>query len=578
MRQFVRQNLFLFGLIISLAACHSVANSDDLLLDRANSLMQHYPDSALSLLETLSFPQNPPSPQSARYALLLTQAHDKNYVTHTDDSLIRIAVHYYDSVDGDVGLRAKAHYYWGRVQQDRKEIPSCVHEYLMAISLAEKAEEKNISYLAYANLGFVFYMADFNDRADSCFRQAELLAVQFNDSARLAWVLAQTGGNYMAKEEAPYPIAKQYLDRALMIAKITGNRDVEEITSSSLSTYYSLCQDGRSAVEFAKGCIALSGNDSTYYGVYLLVGDGYYQLAQYDSAKIYLQKSLPVNSSKPLSGVYMRLSDIAKAEGHYEEAVKYENLLTDCLDSMRVHQQSVAIASVIKDASIYSIREHQAISFSRFQYLLIFLLAILVLLVVFFIYKRRKYYQDALKVHVERENLKTHLTHELEQKSLALDQLRQFLQLRPEEAESAEAQQMRAQIHALEEEKRLILKSLLEHLEVYLKMQQIIRYYKEYGDYKECFEQDDWVHLMMSIDASQQFRQCLLACNNSLQEDEIHLCYLLQIGLSVIDISIVLGCTRDNVYKKKKAVFAKLKLAAENDELKDIWERVASIF
>lgn len=540
--------------------------------------MQEYPDSALSLLETFSFSQKVSSAQSARYALLLTQAHDKNYITHTDDSLIRIAVDYYDSIGEDVGLRAKAHHYWGRVQQERNKIPSCVREYLLAISLAEKAEEKNISYLAYANLGFVFYMADFNDKADSCFRQAELLAVQFNDSARLAWVLAETGENCMAKGEAFYPVAKQYLDRALMIAKVTGNKSVEGIASSSLSTYYSLHQDGRSAVEFAKRCIALSGNDSTYYGAYLSVGDGYYQLGQYDSAKVYLQKSLPVNVAETLSGVYMRLSDIAKAEGRYEEAIKQENLLTDCLDSMRVHQQSAAIASAIKDASIHSIRQRHATSFSRFQYLLIVLFTILALLVVFFIRKRKKYYQDALKVRIEREKLRDRFTRELEQKSLALEQLRQSLPLRQDEVESAETQQMRTQICALENEKRLILKSLLEHVEVYLKMQQIIRYYKEYGDYKEHFEHDDWLHLMASIDTSEQFCECLLACDNSLADDEIHLCYLLQIGLSIIDISIVMSCTRDNVYKKKKAVFSKLKLAAENDDLKAIWAKVAPLF
>lgn len=574
----MRQKLFLFVLIFSLAACHSVANRDDLLLDRADSLMQEYPDSALSLLETFSFSQKVSSAQSARYALLLTQAHDKNYIPHTDDSLIRIAVDYYDSIGEDVGLRAKAHYYWGRVQQERKKIPSCAREYLLAISLAEKAEEKNISYLAYANLGFVFYMADFNDKADSCFRQAELLAVQFNDSARLAWVLAETGENCMAKGEAFYPVAKQYLDRALVIAKVTGNKSVEGIASSSLSTYYSLHQDGRSAVEFAKRCIALSGNDSTYYGAYLSVGDGYYQLGQYDSAKVYLQKSLPVNVAETLSGVYMRLSDIAKAEGRYEEAIKQENLLTDCLDSMRVHQQSAAIASAIKDASIHSIRQHHAISFSRFQYLLIVLFTILALLVVSFIRKRKKYHQDALKVRIEHEKLRDRFTRELEQKSLALEQLRQSLPLRQDEAESAETQQMRTQICALEKEKRLILKSLLEHVEVYLKMQQIIRYYKEYGDYKEHFEHDDWLHLMASIDPSEQFCKCLLACNSSLLDDEIHLCYLLQIGLSIIDISIVMSCTRDNVYKKKKAVFSKLKLAAENDDLKAIWAKVAPLF
>lgn len=50
----------------------------------------------------------------AYYALLLTQARDKNYIVQTDDSLIRTAVQYYDSI-GDVQMQAKAYYHWGGV-------------------------------------------------------------------------------------------------------------------------------------------------------------------------------------------------------------------------------------------------------------------------------------------------------------------------------------------------------------------------------------------------------------------------------------------------------------------------------
>ena len=55
--------------------------------------------------------------EKAKYALLLTQAEDKNYILHTSDSLINIAVCYYDSIQ-DTDLSAKSHYYLGRVYQD----------------------------------------------------------------------------------------------------------------------------------------------------------------------------------------------------------------------------------------------------------------------------------------------------------------------------------------------------------------------------------------------------------------------------------------------------------------------------
>ena len=68
----------------------------------------------------------------AWYALLLTQAADEKCVTHTNDSLIRIAVDYFDSF-GDVLQQDKAHYYWGRFFQDRDDIERAVREFLTAI-------------------------------------------------------------------------------------------------------------------------------------------------------------------------------------------------------------------------------------------------------------------------------------------------------------------------------------------------------------------------------------------------------------------------------------------------------------
>lgn len=90
-------------------------NSQDKILAYADTLIRKsYYDSALQILGSVS-PESLYTPASqARYALLLTQAYDKNYIRHTDDSLIRIAVKYYDN-SKDESMCAKAHYYWGRV-------------------------------------------------------------------------------------------------------------------------------------------------------------------------------------------------------------------------------------------------------------------------------------------------------------------------------------------------------------------------------------------------------------------------------------------------------------------------------
>lgn len=77
-------------LSVSLSSCSSSVKNPLLLC--ADSLMEVSPDSALSILESISSPQKLSRADRALYALLLTQARHKNYVPLDDDSLIKTAV------------------------------------------------------------------------------------------------------------------------------------------------------------------------------------------------------------------------------------------------------------------------------------------------------------------------------------------------------------------------------------------------------------------------------------------------------------------------------------------------------
>jgi len=70
---------------VSLSSCSSPSVKNPLLLC-ADSLMETYPDSALSILESITYPQKMPRADRALYALLLTQARHKNYIALEDDS------------------------------------------------------------------------------------------------------------------------------------------------------------------------------------------------------------------------------------------------------------------------------------------------------------------------------------------------------------------------------------------------------------------------------------------------------------------------------------------------------------
>ena len=88
-----------------LAACTEKTDYNTLLV-RADSLMNLHPDSALHMLESISTDSLSTKADRAYHALLLTQARDKNYMVQTDDSLIQVAVRYYDTHE-DALLQAR---------------------------------------------------------------------------------------------------------------------------------------------------------------------------------------------------------------------------------------------------------------------------------------------------------------------------------------------------------------------------------------------------------------------------------------------------------------------------------------
>ena len=154
-------------LSVSLSSCSSSVKNPLLLC--ADSLMEVSPDSALSILESISSPQKLSRADRALYALLLTQARHKNYVPLDDDSLIKTAVDYCG--DRDKSLRAaQAHYYWGATYRDMGRTSFAVEEYLKAIRLMP--EQNEFLAMIYDNLADCYEEEDLDDVAMEAYRKA----------------------------------------------------------------------------------------------------------------------------------------------------------------------------------------------------------------------------------------------------------------------------------------------------------------------------------------------------------------------------------------------------------------------
>lgn len=97
--------------------------------------MEPHPDSALSILQAIRTTDLIGDDERARYALLLTQAMDKNYIDVTDDSLIAVADSYYRRAS-DPRRRMLAAFYHGRVRFNASDYPRALQLFSESLDLA----------------------------------------------------------------------------------------------------------------------------------------------------------------------------------------------------------------------------------------------------------------------------------------------------------------------------------------------------------------------------------------------------------------------------------------------------------
>ncbi len=122
------------------SACRRDDSRATMLMDRAESLMEQHPDSALFTLDSITPAALAPGEQSARYALLRSMALDKNYIDTTDFSVLQPAIDYY-LTKGNPDQKLRTYYYQGRIYQNAGDDDSAMQAFVNALDLKEKATD-----------------------------------------------------------------------------------------------------------------------------------------------------------------------------------------------------------------------------------------------------------------------------------------------------------------------------------------------------------------------------------------------------------------------------------------------------
>ena len=388
-----RYLLLFFSLLVSvgsilmsvfLSSCSSSVKSP--LLLSADSLMEIYPDSALSILESISSPQKLPRADRALYALLLTQARHKNYIALEDDSLIKTAVEYYGDKKKSVRA-AKAHYYWGATYREKGYTSFAVDEYLTAIRLMPVRDE---------------FLAMIYDNLAECYEEDRLYNVAM-ENYRAAYQILK-GGNgqtFPIRGIARVFLLQNEKDSALFyyqraLDSILADQDSSLVGAlyHDLAMVYNEKKDYIQADKYISKAIMLLGSDAI--NTCLSKAQIMLNLNKLDSANYFFSNNMDESDIYGKAVCYDGMYQIAKKKGEWKTAVENMEAYKILYDSMQIMTDNEELNRLMDK---HQLEEHKRLLSEHTRTLIFSLIAVFFSLIIICIFcfmwndrKRKKHY------------------------------------------------------------------------------------------------------------------------------------------------------------------------------------------
>lgn len=379
-----------FFLFFFLVSCHQRDFEKDI-LHQATSLMQEEPDSVLCLLNTISNPDALSRSNRAEYALLLTQVRNKLHIYELSDSLIQIAMNYYQ-YSRDAVRRMQAYYYRGCVYRDMRCMELAVNDFLFALKIMPKECEYLYRGAIHENLARCYEEQSlFKDALDS-YSEAYEIYVEQKKEEGLFYALRGIGYVYMLQNQLDSSLV--YYQKAFEVAKTTENSFCKSLILSEIGILYNEKEEYHRANELISESIASAPEkENTYlFSEYLRKGSVLRNLQQIDSARYYLNLSRLSPYIYNRAGSYCELYKLEKQILNYPAAIVAVDSFIYYLDSIYDTSKAAETSRLINK---YELELYQQKLSDRYKIEVLFLIILLVIIGIVYLiidrHRKRKY-------------------------------------------------------------------------------------------------------------------------------------------------------------------------------------------
>ena len=586
-------------LLLAFTACSEKKAVTDV-LNRAEAVMNEHPDSALNLLRSLTFDDFQKESNRARYALLHSQALDKNYIDVTNDSLISVAMEYYKDKD-DVRSKFLSYYYMGRVHANGErylQATSCLME---SEQLVEEVGDDYLSGLLYSEMGRIYRLYYDYPKSLEAYQKAAGFYEQAGMIGHRNYMWYYQSQVYCNMNK--YDESESLLQKSLASAKEEEDEVLVELCRNDLlMLYVELNRIAEAHIFYDEGLKQNSSGTSYLMGALtrLCVSD-----QNYSDARFYLEKGWELaNNRNDSISLYLSSAMLSDKMGDGKKA--YQELLTGIsMQNVNVRQSlEQPILTVQKDYlsdklefETYKLRMEKHL---RVLYILFFVVLLAVVVYVLFrkLEKEKEKARrtiDELNEEMQRKEAESHrkvasLLQELEgkhQSEIVIDSLKAELRQWDEHFRQYMKEVDKAQEQQRIREKELIglsgklLASRTKQINVLLDCiytdadnkdvvyQRLTLFseqlMKELGSGKKAY-----ADLEQLVDKCYDGMMRRIRSEVQLPDEESYrqVCYHLA-GFSVKSIALLMGETPNKIYKRRDRIRLKLD-SFETDFAKDL--------
>lgn len=385
-------------LIFICVACTFSTDKVTMRLSQVEKLIWSQPDSALHILRSIPRPENLPKREQADYALLLSLAQYRCDIPALSDSLINIAVEYYNDKN-TMDKRGGAWYMKGAILEETfNDIPKALIAYKKAESCIPNMKNKQIISRIYSSLGYLNYTAHDFELAKVYFKKSYNVNTDIKD--------AQSQISDLVNLSAIYDITHQPDSTDYCIKKL-----LEITTSHTDSVLQAKVYHNIAIRKMYQGNIEetqkylLRALQVSFphpsYKILAQLAELYIKTGQHEQADSIYYHVLNTSDLSVRASIYHNLYKENKATGNYKNAVHYADSYIAAADSFYNDKHNKEILNIQRKYDQMELLYQNTELNNR--WLLTLLLSIVIISISLYIFKiyRRKMQLKNKTLHCE---------------------------------------------------------------------------------------------------------------------------------------------------------------------------------